>query len=371
MTRFLRLLATVSLLTSALVSRADGQTEANRPFLWEVKGSKSTVYLAGSVHLLREQDLPYPSLLQTAFERADQVTFEINLDEATSLSVLLLTVTKGTYSPPDSVKAHLTPETYALLDAYRKANNVTAPDLYRPWLISQALTETELTRAGFAAKYGVDQHFFDAAKKAGKPILALESTAFQINVLADLPEEGQIAGIQQFLENPAKVVSDTVSLVESWKRGDAESVRARAEAEFINDPVAFDRLLTQRNKNWMPTIEGYLQSAKTTLVIVGAAHLLGDQGLVTLLQQRGYDLAQLPPTPPILSPPTFLKILKQADSLQLNLQLEMGQSYILEKTSDWRAWTNVVAFAATNLVQTLETPLPASGESTFWRLRTP
>jgi uncharacterized protein YbaP (TraB family) len=349
--------------------RALGQTE--RAFLWEAKNQSSIVYLAGSVHLLRSADLPFSQAMEQAFERSEQAVFEINLDDALSFDTVLLTLTKGTYLPPDSLRAHLSKETYDKLEDYRQANGLASLDLYRPWLLNQVLSDTELEKAGFSAKFGVDQHFFDNSKQRGKTILALESATFQIELLASLSEDGQVASAERFLADPAADVTQTTAIVDSWSRGDAEGLRQLVENEVISDPQAFEQLLVQRNRNWLPLIEGYLRENKTTFLVVGAAHLVGGDGLINLLRNKGYNVQQWPRDTNSISAPRFGVVEKHGDSVQLSMEVEPGLSYSLQASSDLQRWTNVTTFLATNSVHIYPDATDLRSGSRLFRLRTP
>jgi hypothetical protein len=281
--------------------------------------------------------------------------------------VLLLGLQKGTYPQPDNLAAHLSPETYARLVQYAQANNIRFYDLYRPWLLSQVLTANELSKAGFAADFGVDTHFFDLAKERGKTITALEEAAFQINLFASLPEASQIAGIESFLADPAAAASQLLDLVSAWKRGDAAEVQRAVENEFRGDPESFDLLLTQRNRNWLPAIEGFLQSNQTTAVIVGAAHLVGEEGLVTLLRGRGYDVERYP-RETVVARPRFATIeLLPGNQIKLALELETGGRYSLQQSSDLKQWSSLLEIDAASASQLVTNSV--TGISGFFRLK--
>jgi len=354
-----------------LTFTASGQDNAAKPFLWEARNGQTTVYLLGSVHELRPGDHPLHPLMEDACERSDQVAFELDLDEAKSASVLLLGLQKGTYSPPDNLAAHLSQETYDRVVQYAQANGIRFYDLYRPWFLSQVLTTKELSHAGFEANLGIDKHFFDLAKDRGKTIKALESASFQINVLASLPEEKLIASVEKFLADPALAVSQVVQVVEAWKRGDGEALRRAIENEFRDDPQSFDLLLTQRNQNWLPAIEGFLKENRTTVVVVGAAHLVGETGLVTLLRRKGYDVEQLPRAT-VATPPRFKAIERLLGSeLRLTLEVESGQRYGLQTSSDLERWANVLDFVATGSTQVVTNDVPLNASAVFFRIAKP
>jgi uncharacterized protein len=352
-----------------LTFAAPAEDAPTKPFLWEARHGQGLVYLLGSVHQLRATDHPLHPVLDQVFERADQVAFEIDLDEAMSAAVLLLGVQKGTFPQPDNLAAHLSEQTYARVVQYAQANGIRFYDLYRPWFLNQVLIAQELSKAGFAADFGVDTYFFELAQDQGKPIKALEEASFQINVLASLPEADQIVAVENFLADPAAAVTQVSDLVSAWKRGDAEELERAVENEFRDDPQSFDLLLTHRNRNWLPALEGFLQGGQTTVVVVGAAHMVGEQGLVNLLRQRGYDVERYPREAVVARPRFVASELLPGQHIKLTLEVEVGGKYALQQSSDLKQWTNILEFNADRAEQAVTNSVAGVNGPVFFRLQ--
>jgi len=161
-----------------------------------------------------------------------------------------------------------------------------------PWLAAIVITEGAFLRAGFLPTIGLDLHFQQKADAAGKPVLTLETVQQQYRLFDELPGKVQGDFLVQTLEEVAETEAKMTAIVQAWKAGDAAGVRRLVQEEFRGYPELRDRLLDQRNRQWLPRIEDFLDDERDYLVVVGAAHMVGEQGLVSLLRDRGYAVTQ-------------------------------------------------------------------------------
>jgi hypothetical protein len=167
----------------------------------------------------------------------------------------------------------------------------TAFDRYRPGVVSGGVGDFQDRALGFRSRYGVDQRYFRMAGDHGKQRLYLETLRYQIRVLSRTPDAEWAAGIEPSIDDGGR---STVNLVRLWRRGNVDAVAAGVDAGAIYSPNIYRALLVERNKNWLPYIQSYLSQSSTTMVVVGAAHLVGKRGLVKMLTNRGYDVLQMP-----------------------------------------------------------------------------
>jgi uncharacterized protein YbaP (TraB family) len=154
------------------------------------------------------------------------------------------------------------------------------------------LTTLELQRLGFDPLYGIDLHFYTKAKADEKELAYLESVEYQLNLLGKMSAPDQKAFLNQTLKDLGILGQLTDDMTTAWQNGAADDLYELLFKSFEDHPGIEDRLLTRRNKAWLPQIEKMLKEPKITMVIVGAGHLIGPDGLVELLKQKGYKVKQ-------------------------------------------------------------------------------
>jgi hypothetical protein len=148
-------------------------------------------------------------------------------------------------------------------------------------------------KSGFNPELGLDKHFYDRAREAGKAVQGLETVEYQISRLDDMTAEQQDRMLAETLKEISTQKGSVAKLTAAWKTGDASAVERVVLADLKSDPLMYQRLLVERNKNWMPKIEALFARKGNALVIVGAAHLVGPDGLLAMLKAKGYTIAQL------------------------------------------------------------------------------
>lgn len=272
-----------------------GQSQNGKAFLWSIQSSQNTLYLLGSVHLLQEKDYPLPAVLETAYQDAEKLVFEVDLKEAQSLEVQQLMLKKATLGDGKTLQTVLSPKTYQL--AEQKATEVGLPiqamAQFEPWFLSLSLLTMKLSQLGFQAQYGVDRHYYDRAVKDGKEILVLETVADQINVFDALTPSNQDDYVQQTLLELDTLGNSINDIVQAWKVGDLAAIEALLFESFEQYPDMRAKLFDERNQNWLKTLVPLLEQEEDYLVVVGAGHLVGDNNVLQLLEDKGYSADQL------------------------------------------------------------------------------
>lgn len=263
-------------------------------FLWEVRSGTNTVHLLGSIHFARADLYPLAAEIDEAFERSKYLVVEANISDTTTAFPALME--KAFYGSGDSIRNHVSAETLRLLE--RKLSEygleLAAFETFKPWLLSFSLLGMDLQRLGILPQHGIDMHFL---KKAGKrQILELESSAEQTRILDGFDDAGQEALLRGALADFEKTRVEMEEIIDSWKAGDTrrvERVFARQARESSALGEVYDELLGSRNRRMVTKIDEYLRSGETHFVVVGAGHLVGREGLVTLLRERGYRPVQV------------------------------------------------------------------------------
>lgn len=265
---------------------------APKHFLWHVDGGDNTVWLLGSVHLLRPEVYPLPAPINAAYEEAALIVFELDLDAVQAEAAKMLQ--RGTYPPGKTLQTELGEDTWRQVEAALTDVGMS-PQLFQrmePWFVALTLTALKLQQAGFADSTGIDAHFFRRARAAGKERRALETLDEQITIFDEMGATVQEAFLQSTLSELSNLSAEMDALTALWQRGDAPGLEARALDELRRTPALYDALLLERNRRWVPDIEALIAGEQDALVVVGALHLVGDDGVVAMLRERGYAVTQ-------------------------------------------------------------------------------
>jgi uncharacterized protein YbaP (TraB family) len=162
----------------------------------------------------------------------------------------------------------------------------------KPWLVALSLTQPALHAAGFKADQGIDKHFFDRAKKAGMTRRALETVAYQFDRLDQLSPAQQEALLRSTLEDLDTQLSEVKTIAAAWARGDTAAIEKLLLSSMHDTPDIYKRLIVERNAAWVASVEDCIKKQTACFVIVGAAHLVGPDSLVAMLQKQGYKVEQ-------------------------------------------------------------------------------
>lgn len=267
-----------------------------RNFLWRATGPKGgTVFLAGSLHLMTTEYYPLATAFDTAFGESDLLVEELDLAEMASPDAQMLILTRGMMPAGQTLDSVLSRKTFDAVHA--KVAELGLPlaplQLFKPWSLSLTLQGLEWQKAGLDPELGLDKHFYDRAQKAGIPVQGLETLEYQIMRFDGLPMPLQDRLLASTLEEMATTRESMSELAQAWKNGDTAAIERSALADLKAEPEMYRRLLLERNQNWMPKLEALFSRPTPTLVVVGAAHIVGSDGLVAMLRARGYLVTQL------------------------------------------------------------------------------
>ncbi len=287
-----RLLAPLAALCLVLPVAPLRALAAEPGLLWRVRQGAGTVYLAGSIHVLPAgATLPPPYL--RAYDEAEALVMEADLTALESpegLGAFLGEVMERGLLPPErSLRTLLGPQRWTRLVAALRPLGVPSEglDRFEPWLASLMLTATAMQQGGFEAESGVEVQLLRRASADGKPIDALETLAQQLDLFDGLAEAEQVAMLDQSLAEAALLSGPIAAMEAAWRRGDAAALQDVLRRSLPEGSKARSRFLSQRNQAWLQGIEARLRRPDDTLVVVGALHLLGEDGLVALLRRRG------------------------------------------------------------------------------------
>jgi hypothetical protein len=299
MTRFtsrrLRLIVAALAATLAVNALSTSSRAQTRAFAWKVSKGTGIVYLVGSVHMLTSDFYPLAASLEAGFKDSDLLVEEANLAEMLSPNTQFSMLSRGMLPAGQTLDKVISPATLALLNKHTSALGMPAEALkqFKPWMLAMTIEAMEWQKAGFDAELGLDKHFFDRAQVDNKTIQGLETTDFQISLFDGMTMDQQDRFLAETLKGVATETASVGKLAASWKAGDVAGIERLVLADVKSDPVVYDRLLVARNRAWLPKIEALFSRPKHAFVVVGAAHLVGPDGLVAMLKAKGYQLVQL------------------------------------------------------------------------------
>ena len=279
---------------AALSQSAIAASGPSRTFLWKVERGTNVGYLMGSIHVLTSAYYPLSDIVERAFAGASTLVEEVDLDEMSLPETQAMMLSKAVYTDGQTLEAAVSRETYDMIAARLKAAGLPIDSFrqMKPWIAAATMLATELQRAGFDPALGLDRHFFDKARQTGKRIVGLETVAFQIDRFDQLPGNLQEALLRETLTEIEVQRDNVKALADAWSVGDAATLERLLLAGFRSFPELHQRLLVERNRIWLPKIENCLSQSAPCFVVVGAAHLVGSDGLISLLTEKGYHLTQ-------------------------------------------------------------------------------
>ena len=290
-------LAALLSLIVAYAAAAPRPVAATRSFIWKATKGQGVVYLVGSVHMLTADFYPLAPALDAAFKDSDLLVEEADLSEMLAPATQFSLLQRGMLPAGQTLDKVVSPATLALVNAHTGAlgagGTIEAVKLFKPWFLAMTLEAMEWQKAGFDPQLGLDKHFYDRAQSDGKAVQGLETTEFQISLFDTMSPDQQERFLAETLKDLDKETAAVGKLATAWKSGDVAGVERFVLQDLQSDPQVYERLLVGRNRTWLPKIEALFSRPRHAFVVVGAAHLVGPDGLVAMLKAKGYTLTQL------------------------------------------------------------------------------
>jgi uncharacterized protein len=273
-----------------------GESRAQeKSFLWQLQSDKGNIYILGSIHLLKRENYPLNPTIEKAFDSTKKLVLEIDLKSADSATVQRLTLEKGLHRNGKTLQQNISAETYTL--AAKRAQelgiDIRALSPLKPWVVALTMTSLQLQKLGFDPNSGVDRYLAGRATKAGKPMVGLETAAFQIGLMDQLSASDQESMLRQSLREMDLLEKGLDQIVRSWVAGDVPALEELLLKAMREYPAVHQKIIVDRNRRWLPEIERMIERGESALVVVGAAHLVGKEGVIELLKARGYTLEQM------------------------------------------------------------------------------
>ena len=268
------------------------------PLLWKVSDADNSIYLLGSFHLLKRDDYPLSKDIDNAFAAADKLVFEVPPAEMQDPATAQKALARAGYGDARTLSqvlpAGVRDRFNVLLQ--KQGGSIAQFDPFEPWFVNLTLVVGLSQSMGFRGEDGLDQHLMRRAAEANKPTSGLETVDAQLQALDNTPMKEQIASLREFVDDPDAMPGMLDELHRAWRQGDIAKLEALTRGEMLaNTPETYRLLNVVRNEAWLPKLRKLLDGSKSedTLVVVGAMHLLGKDGVVERLRGTGYRVERV------------------------------------------------------------------------------
>jgi uncharacterized protein len=258
--------------------------------VWAIHGDHNTVYLAGSVHLLKANDSGLPAAFDHAYGGSKALVMELDISKVDQMAMAGWMMEHGMLKDGATLRATIGEDRYRRVsaEAERLGVPMEVANMLQPWALGLQLLEMQYMQLGFDPQQGVEQQLQHRAQTDGKPISGLETMEEQLGVLQGMSDPDQARFLDMVVTQMHDVESETQSVVRAWRTGDAAKLASLLSDEYKSFPALYRLLVTDRNKRWVPQIEKLLHGNQDYFVVVGALHLVGDGGLLDLMRRDGY-----------------------------------------------------------------------------------
>jgi uncharacterized protein len=263
--------------------------------VWAIHGDHNTVYLAGSVHLLKTNDSALPAAFDRAYANSRALVMEIDLGKVDQSEAAGWMMEHGMLGEGNDLHKAIGDARYQRVtaEASRLGLPMQMADQFAPWVLGLQLMELQYAQLGFDSQAGVEQQLEHRAQTDGKPTEGLETLQQQLGLFEALTPQEQAKFLDLVVTEIHDVGSDTQAVITAWRAGDANKLAALLSDEYKSFPTLYRSLVTERNRRWVPQIEKLLRDKDNYFVVVGALHLVGDGGLLELMKRDGFKAEQL------------------------------------------------------------------------------
>jgi uncharacterized protein YbaP (TraB family) len=269
--------------------------EGHGPALWKISGVGTTLYIFGSVHVLKPGTSWIDDNLRQKISSATAIYLEVSPAEQQPLFVAGLVLRYGILAKGDSLKNHLPAKVYAEVGAAFRAHGMPEKvyDSFKPWTAEVAYSSLKFLDAGYKGENGVEATIAALAQAKGIRTEGLETAEFQIALLASLTDQEATQMLKEDLaeEDQVQVVLDR--LTKSWSSGDVADFAAYFDGSTADHPKLRKKIIDDRNAAWVPKIQAIMGKPGTYIVVVGTGHLVGPQSLIAMLRSAGLQVERV------------------------------------------------------------------------------
>jgi hypothetical protein len=266
--------------------------------LWQVDGDTNSIFILGSIHLLRKSDHPIPSVIYDVYDEAEVLIMELDMDDVDPMQTQALVRELGMLANGKSLEDEIGSRAYAKAAALADELQIPLSMLAgsKPWLAAVMAETLILTRVGFDPMQGIEMHLMAKAGSDGKEILGFETERQQLEMLDGLSRAAQRDMLLQTLEDGGRIEQLLDEIIDAWRFGNTRFMEETLLSDMSGNNELYDTIVVNRNRDWVQQIEGLLDGSDDYLVIVGTMHLVGKDGVPRLLTRRGLEVTQMQQT---------------------------------------------------------------------------
>jgi uncharacterized protein len=265
--------------------------QADSP-VWRVVKGDNQLYIGGTIHMLAQSDYPLPSDFELAYRQSAKLIFETDTQKMQTPAFQAAMLPKVVYSDGRNLKTVLNDATYQKLAQHLSSRGIPMDNLvkFKPGMVALTVTVMEFQRLGLVGA-GVDEFFRLRSINDQKSIGQLETADEQLALISTLGDGQENELINHTLREIRELPVLMQSTKAAWRHGDNDKLKDVALAPFKRDfPAVYDKIVVKRNNAWIPKIEAMLKTREVEFVLVGALHLVGEDGVLAQLSARGYDI---------------------------------------------------------------------------------
>lgn len=260
--------------------------------VWKVEKGGHHLFIGGTIHLLTPADYPLPAAFEAAYKQSKRLVFESDMQKIQDPAFQLTMMSELIYKDGRNIKGVLSEATYLALETYCTSRGIPMAIImnFKPGMVAMMLSVMELQRLGIMGT-GVDAFFSSKAIQDRKQLGQLETAEQQLSFIASMGEGQEDEIIAHTLRDIKELPTTWETLRTAWRQGNLSKLKEIALTPLKRDfPRTYDTMLVQRNNAWMPQIEALFKTKETTFVLVGALHLVGNDGLLEQLSAKGYKV---------------------------------------------------------------------------------
>jgi uncharacterized protein YbaP (TraB family) len=264
--------------------------------VWKIEKSNSLMFIGGTMHVLTTEDYPLPTSFETAYEQSSRLIFETDMTRLESPQFQQYMLAELSYSDGRNLQQVLHTDTYRALTEFFSERGVpmTSIDNFKPGMVATLMAMMELQRLGLTGT-GVDRHLNQRADREHKAKGQLETAEEQISFIANMGVGREDEMLAYNLADMERLPDLWRVMKQAWRSGDLTALDEISATPLRDDfPAIYKAMLVDRNNAWLPQIEIMSTTEEVEFLLVGALHLVGDDGLLAMLTSRGYKITQLP-----------------------------------------------------------------------------
>ncbi|MEJ6951598.1 TraB/GumN family protein [Natronospora cellulosivora (SeqCode)] len=290
---FLCLIIFINLFTSMVLAESN--------FLWQIEDIDSNIYIMGSIHALPEGHYPLSDTVENAFAESDYLAVEVNVLELNEDEILQIVMEHGYYQAGETLADNIDEDLVSLIEERLQGFGIPEEMIFqfmqsKPWYLNIILADLEISTANFHFDHGVDMYFLLKALEQDKEILELETMESQLLAMVNMSPELQEEALRVELESTVSVEELLDDLLTAWLEADTAQMSDLIFEDLYQNPELeeyYTIMFDDRDLLMTDKIEEYIDEGKDVFVVVGAGHLVNKNGILLLLEERGYSLRQM------------------------------------------------------------------------------